>query len=252
MTLLEHSLERTIVICAPRAVVFHYFTDSERFASWWGAGSRIEARPGGGVFIRYPNGVTASGRVVELAEGESIVFTYGYDSGRPIPPGSSRVTIHLEDHPRGTRLKLRHEFADSTVRDDHVAGWRYQLALFANVAGNEAQASLADMADRWFAAWRENDAAAREALLRACVTETVMFQDAYGCTSGLEDLDAHIAAAQVHMPGVAIRRDGIPRHCQGTALIDWVVTGADGAPRGRGTSIFTLTPDGRIAGVVGL
>jgi len=42
------------------------------------------------------------------------------------------------------------------------------------------------------------------------------------------------------------------RHCQGTVLADWIASGADGAERGRGTNVFTLDPDGRIAGVVGL
>ena len=49
-------LEREITIGAPRETVFAYFTDSERFARWWGAGSRIDPRPGGEVEIRYPNG----------------------------------------------------------------------------------------------------------------------------------------------------------------------------------------------------
>ena len=40
---LEHSLERTVFIAATRATVFRFFTDSERFAAWWGAGSRKTA-----------------------------------------------------------------------------------------------------------------------------------------------------------------------------------------------------------------
>src|SRR5438477_11800544 len=52
-----HVLERTVLIRARARTVFRYFTDSERFAAWWGAGSAIEARPGGPVRIRYPSGV---------------------------------------------------------------------------------------------------------------------------------------------------------------------------------------------------
>ena len=33
---------------ADRETVFRYFTDSGRWAAWWGAGSTIDPRPGGG------------------------------------------------------------------------------------------------------------------------------------------------------------------------------------------------------------
>ena len=60
MNELSHELERTVTIRAERATVFRYFTDSERFAAFWGAGSRIDPRAGGDVHIRYPNGVVVT------------------------------------------------------------------------------------------------------------------------------------------------------------------------------------------------
>ena len=47
MNSLQHNLTRTIRIRAAREIVFGYFTDSARWANWWGAGSTIEAHPGG-------------------------------------------------------------------------------------------------------------------------------------------------------------------------------------------------------------
>ena len=112
MTSLPHRLDRTVVIRAPRDLVFRFFTDTPRWASWWGSGSSIDARPGGRMLIRYPGGVEASGEVVEVSPPERIVFTYGYVSGKPaIPPGGSRVTIHLDPHHDGTRVRLTHELA---------------------------------------------------------------------------------------------------------------------------------------------
>jgi uncharacterized protein YndB with AHSA1/START domain len=252
MTTLEHVLERAIVICARRATVFRYFTDSERFAEWWGAGSTIEGRPGGAVKIRYPNGVTASGTMLEVLPDERVVFTYGYDDPRkPIPPGGSRVTITLEDRPGGTLLTLRHELPDRATRDEHVAGWRYQLALFANVAAREQAADLAGLLDRYFAAWSEPDASLRGEELGAVATDDVTFKDAFACVAGRDDLLAHVSACQVHMSGVGLRRDGEVRLCQGTAIVEWVAATADGQARGRGTSVFELSPEGRIAKVVG-
>jgi uncharacterized protein YndB with AHSA1/START domain len=253
MNLEEHTLERSVLISATRRTVFSYFTDSRRFADWWGEGSSIEGRAGGALRIRYPNGATASGRVLELVPHERVVFTFGYDEpGKPIPPGGSRVTVTLEDRPRGTLLTLRHELADAAVRDQHVQGWRYQLALFANVAARDQHAGLAGLVDRYFSAWSEEDEARRQAELRATATEDVAFKDAFSCTEGLLDLAAHLAAARMHMPGVRLERDGEVRQCQGTAIVDWLARAADGQERGRGTNVFDLAPDGRITRVVGL
>jgi len=251
MTELVHALERAVVIRARRATVFRFLTDSERFARWWGAGSAIEAHPGGRVEIRYPNAVVALGQVLEVSPGERIDFTFGYASGEPLGPGASRVTIALSDHPHGALLELRHAFADSALRELHVGGWRYQLAVLANAVAAEQHAGLAEVVDRYFAAWAERDAARRSNALEACVTEDVEFRDAFGCTWGRGELEAHIAAVQQHLPGVTIARRGEPRQCQGMALADWTARGPDGSPRGTGTNVLQLAPDGRIARVVG-
>ena len=248
-----HALERSVLICATRRTVFSYFTDSKRFADWWGEGSSIEGTPGGSMRIRYPNGATASGQVVEVVPDERVVFTFGYDDpGKPIAPGGSRVTITLADRPRGTLLTLRHEVADASVRDLHVQGWRYQLALFANVAAREQHADLTGLVDRYFAAWNEEDGARRQEELGKTTSDDVTFKDAFSCTEGQGDLLAHLAAVRVHMPGVRLERTGEVRQCQGTAVVDWVAKTADGQERGRGTNVCELSPDGRMARVVGL
>ena len=228
MTPLDHVLDRTVTIAARRETVFRYFTDSERFAAWWGAGSGIEPKPGGAVRIHFPNGVVAGGEVVEIAPVERVVFTYGFASGQPVPLGASRVTITLEETARGTVVRLKHELPSAEVRDEHVQGWRYQLALFANVVAQEAHAGAAELADRFFALWRETDAGRRRAELEAIADPALAFRDPYSCTNGLDDLDAHVGAAQRFMPGVVLERAGEVRQCQGVALVDWVVRGPDG------------------------
>src|SRR6266536_345231 len=125
---LPHQLDRTVVIEAAPDVVFSFFTETPKWASWWGAGSTIDPWPGGAMKIRYPDGTEALGEVVEVRAPERIVFTYGYASGKMIPPGGSRVTIELEPFGAATRLLFTHEFADTATRDMHVQGWRYQLS----------------------------------------------------------------------------------------------------------------------------
>jgi uncharacterized protein YndB with AHSA1/START domain len=245
---LPYSLDRTVVIRATPDTVFRFFTDSARWAVWWGAGSTIDATPGGKVQIRHPNGVEVSGEVLEVAPEERLVFTYGYASGNPMPPGASRVTISLEPEKHGTRLHLRHDFSEAAARDLHIQGWRFQLSLFANVVANEAYAGARDAVDAWYHAWTIADPAELNATLARIATPSVRFRDRYSLLDGVEDLAAHIAAAQRFMPGVVLARKGEIRHCQGTVLSDWTVSGAQMS----GTSVFEFHPDGRIESVTGL
>ena len=249
---LPHPIERSLVIRAPRADVFRYFTDPARFARWWGEGSRIDGRVGGEVRIRYPGGVVARGEVTALEPDRRVAFTYGYENSHPeLPPGSSLVTIELLDDPDGTRLRFRHDLPDTKMRDAHVPGWRYHLAVFANVVANERHAGVAGTVDRWFEAWAETDAAARRALLAGCATDDVEVRDAHACLVGRDELHGHIANTHVHLPGLVMKRAGDVRPCQGTALVAWSASGPDGRPVATGTSVLRLTPDGRIAAAIG-
>jgi uncharacterized protein YndB with AHSA1/START domain len=250
---LEKTVERTILILAPRDTVFRYFTDPGRFAAWWGAGSTIEGRVGGRLQIRYPNGETASGEVLEIVPDEFIAFSYGYDSpGKPISPGGSRVTVALQSRRGGTLVTLRHEVSDTKTRDAHVAGWRHQMAVFSTVVAAEQHAGLAGTLDRWFGAWNARTPEERSAALDASVADDVEFRDAFGALFSREEVAAHLALVPIHMPGMTWKRAGEPRQCQGSGLVDWVAEGPDGAARARGTNVFTLAPDGRLARVTGL
>jgi uncharacterized protein YndB with AHSA1/START domain len=244
---------RTVIIRARRATVFRYFTDAARFAAWWGVGSRIDGRVGGEVHIRYPDGTTAGGQVLELVPDARVVLSYGYDGeGKPIPRGGSRVTITLADHPEGTRLDLVHEVHDAATAEEHLGGWRFQLSLFANVTAAEQHAALAPLCDRFLALWGEPDPERRARELGELCGDGVEFLDGYAALAGRNELLGHIAACRRFMPGVSLQRSGDVRHCQGTAVHDWTARAADGSARGQGTNVVTLAPDGRIARVVGI
>jgi uncharacterized protein YndB with AHSA1/START domain len=252
MTTLPHRLDRAIVIRAACETVFRFFTDSARWASWWGSGSTIDPRPGGKVLIRYPNAVEVSGEVLEVLAPERIVFTYGYASGTPIPPGGSRVTISLEPYQGGTRLLLAHEFADAAVRDHHVQGWRYQLAVFGNIVADEIHRDAATVVNGWFGAWSLTNDEERAQGLSRVATDAVQFRDRFSLTEGIADLSAHIAGTHRFMPGIRLEPRGQIVQCQGTALAPWVAVAADGQERMSGSNVFVLGPDGRIESVTGL
>src|SRR5579885_3364129 len=222
---LPHCLERTVVIHATRDTVFRYFTDSSRWSAWWGAGSTVDAQPGGKVYIRHPNGVETLGEVLEVCPPERMVFTYGYASGKPIAPGASRVTIVLEDHPAGTRLRLTHEVA------------------------NEVYAGGEGVIDAWFGVWAEPDAGKRAAILAGTVAPGIEFRDRFSLLEGPADLTAHIAAALRFVPGTRLQRRGDLRHGQATVLAEWIAVNQEGQTRGSGSSVFSLEPGGRIRAV---
>jgi uncharacterized protein YndB with AHSA1/START domain len=251
MIALAHRLDRSLVIRARRDTVFQFLIDTPRWAAWWGVGSTIDARPGGRVVIRHPNGVEASGEVLDVRDPERIVFTYGYVGGKPTPPGSSRVTIRLDSHPQGTLLQLTHEFADLDARDEHVQGWRFQVSLFANLIANTLNVEATSLVDRWFAAWGETDSGARERTLVEIAAPGIRFEDKFSCVEGIEELNAHLVAARRFMPGIHLERRGAVRHCQWHLLADWLAVGQDGETRGQGTNLFVLDADGRIEAITG-
>lgn len=248
---LNYKLDRSVVIQAKPDTVFRFFTDSARWAKWWGAGSSIEARVGGKVLIRNPGGIEVLGEILEIVPAKRIVFTYGFATGNPIRPGSSRVTISLEPCETGTRLHLLHEFPEVAVRDEHVQGWRYQLSLFANTVSDEVFAGAASVVDGWFEAWAATDAQARDAAFAKIAAPDVRFRDRFSLLDGLADLSAHAGASQRFMPGVRMKRKGEPRHCQGVILADWIASTPDGRDVMNGTNVFVLGLDGRIASATG-
>jgi len=238
---LAFSLNRTIEIRARRATVFSFFTDTVRFAKWWGGGSSIDPVVGGAVKIRYPDGSTASGEVKEIVPDRAIVFTYGYDDPKkPIAPGGSLVTVTLSDTAAGTRVDLRHDVADEATREQHILGWRHQLAVFAHVAAEYDPAVIA----AWFAAWKD------PAHLDAAVTPEVTFRDGNGCTTGIAELREHIEAARRFMPNISLEPIAAPLHEQGTVIADWAFV-RDGATIAEGRNVFRLDLDGKITDCVG-
>jgi hypothetical protein len=132
-----------------------------------------------------------------------------------------------------------------------VQGWRYQLSLFANVVANELYSASAVLVDRWFAAWSEPDGAARASACESILANDVSLRDRFSAIEGIADLLEHLAAVHRFMAGITMRRDGDVHHCQGTAIADWVASMADGTERARGTNVFILCPDQRIASITG-
>ncbi|MBZ5673508.1 MAG: SRPBCC domain-containing protein [Acidobacteriia bacterium] len=252
MKSLSYSVDRSILIEADRETVFGFFTDSARWATWWGAGSTVDPRPGGALRIQHSNGFVSEGEVLEIAAPERFVFTFSLQSERPIPAEESRVTIRLQQQEAGTLVRVTHEVADAVVAEQLVQGWRFHFSLFANAVANYVNAGAPDVVDAWFGLWTEPDAAAREATLNRIAARKVRFRDRYSRLDGIDDLVAHTGAAQRFMPGIGLERKGSIRHCQGTVLADWVARSSDGQEKMSGTSVFAFGPGLKIDSVTSL
>ena len=236
---LAHHLDRTITIEAPQDLVFQYFTANERWAAWWGPGSTIDARRGGRVYIRHPNGIEAGGEVLEVVRRNGSSSRYGFASGDPMPIGASRVEHHLERVGRGTRVRLHHDFAEATVRDHHVQGWRYQLSVFANVVLDHSTptrraASTLVLCMVGNRRRHANDGARGHRSAGRPHARPLQRRRRH------RDLSRHIGAAHKFMPGLQWKeRRGPP--LPGTwSLVDWIAKGPDGQQRAAGTNVFVL------------
>jgi uncharacterized protein YndB with AHSA1/START domain len=242
VTALPFSLERSIFIGAPPALVFSFFQDSALFARWWGAGSSVDPRVGGEVVIRFPNAVVVRGAFLELDPPRKVVFTYGYDDPtKPIAPGGSTVTVTLQPQTHGTLVTLSHALATPEVRDTHVQGWRHQLGQFSAAVGTVlAGEDLHARVDRLLTAWSAPDAAQRRAILEALVTPEVRLRERYGALDGLEEVVIHLGVLQRFFPGQAPQRVGDAVECHGRVLFQ---------SSGGGSWVLQLSGDGRVSDI---
>lgn len=248
---LPFAVDRSILIQADVETVFSFFTDPARWATWWGAGSTVDPRVGGAIRIRHSNGFESTGEVLEIVPLQRFVFTYSLQAAKPVPPEESCVTLRVEPRGSGTLVSVTHQVADAAVRDLLPQGWRFHLSLFANAVANLVHANAPALIDSWFALWTEPDATARTATLQRIAAKDIHFNDRYSCLTGISEIETHIGASQRFMPGVALERRGEVRHCQGTALADWVAL-KDGNQLMAGTNVFLLGPEGKFASVTGI
>lgn len=249
---LPYPVNRTILIEASQEIVFSFFTNPERWAAWWGAGSTVDPRLGGAIKIRHSNGFESFGEVLEIDAPNRFVFTYSLQTDRIVPPEESRVTLTLEPRGTSTLVSVLHEVAHKVVSELLPQGWRFHFSLFANAVADLMNAKAPAIAKTWFALWDETDMARRVATLHEIANENVRFHDRYSCLDSINEVAIHIGASQKFMPGIRLEQQGPLRHCLGTALADWVVRNKDGNELMSGTNVFVFGPQGKLASVTGV
>ncbi len=124
-------------VAAPPEKVFAYFTDAEKWMAWQGTEAQLELRPGGIWRVNVTGEGFASGRVVEVVENQRVVFTWGWEHGPPVAPGSTTVVIELYPDAEGTTIRLTHRDLPDDQRDIHRQGWEHYVARLAAVADGQ-------------------------------------------------------------------------------------------------------------------
>jgi uncharacterized protein YndB with AHSA1/START domain len=75
----------------------------------------------------------ASGRVVEVVANERVVFTWGWEQGPPVAPGSTSVAIDLVPDGDGTLIRLTHTGLPPDLIEIHRSGWERYVSRLAAV-----------------------------------------------------------------------------------------------------------------------
>jgi uncharacterized protein YndB with AHSA1/START domain len=131
-------VRREIQIAAPPATVFAFLTDPEKILSWMGAEATSEAHPGGIYLVKGVGGDAhraARGAFREVVPVHRLAYSFGWEGGQEVPPGSSLIEIDLIDRDPGTLLRMTHSGLPNEEQcARHAAGWAHYLGRLATAA----------------------------------------------------------------------------------------------------------------------
>ena len=101
-------VQREIQIAAQPATVFAFLTDPEKIVSWMGAEATTEAHPGGLYLVKGigARAGVARGAFREVVPVHRLAYSFGWEGGEEVPPGSSLIEIDLVDRDSGTLLRM--------------------------------------------------------------------------------------------------------------------------------------------------
>lgn len=133
-----HTIEKTVVLRAPRSRVWQALTKAEEFATWFRA--RIEGAFEPGAMVKatstYPGHEDATWemRIEEMVPETLFAFIWPQDGEQKDPATWNRVEFRLEEVAEGTRLtmvesgfdRLPPERRDAVIRDNE-GGWTLQM-----------------------------------------------------------------------------------------------------------------------------
>jgi len=134
-------VQREIQIAAPPATVFAFLTDPQKIVSWMGLEASTEPLPGGLYFLKgfgSDHARAARGAFREVVPVHRLAYSFGWEGGEEVPPGSSLVEIDLIDKDSGTLLRMVHSGLPNAAQcASHDRGWAHYLGRLALVAAGQ-------------------------------------------------------------------------------------------------------------------
>jgi uncharacterized protein YndB with AHSA1/START domain len=129
-------VRREVQIAAPPATVFAFLTDPQKILRWMGTEATLEPHPGGIYLVNVTGEDVARGKFTEVIPVHRLAYSFGWDGGEEVPPGSSLVEIDLIDHdPDGTLLHMTHSgLPNAASCANHEHGWTHYFARLAEAA----------------------------------------------------------------------------------------------------------------------
>jgi len=130
-------VRREIQIAAPAATVFAFLTDPEKIVSWMGAEASTELHPGGLYLVKdvRERGHVARGAFREVVPVHRLAYSFGWEGGQEVPPGSSLIEVDLIDRDGGTLLRMTQSGLPNEAQcASHARGWAHYLARLAIAA----------------------------------------------------------------------------------------------------------------------
>jgi uncharacterized protein YndB with AHSA1/START domain len=135
MTVEERSaIQRETRVHARAETIFALLTDPAKYVRWKGALASLDPRPGGIYRVQFNSRDIVRGTYVEVVPNQRLVFTWGWEGGGPVPPGSSTVEITLTPDGDHTLVRVVHRDLPDDVRDAHTQGWDLYLSRLAIAA----------------------------------------------------------------------------------------------------------------------
>ena len=121
-------VRREVQVAAPPATVFAFLTDPDKILRWLGTEVTAEPHPGGIYLVNVQGKHRARGQFTEVVPVHRLAYSFGWEGGEKVPPGSSLVEIDLIDEAGGTLVRFTHSgLPDLEECESHDKGWAYYL-----------------------------------------------------------------------------------------------------------------------------
>ena len=126
---------RELDIAAPPATVFAFLTDPDKILRWMGTEATVEPHVDGLYLVNVTGKDVAEGRFTEVIPVHRLAYSFGWQGGEKVPPGSSLIEIDLVERGSGTLLRVTHSgLPDAETCAAHEHGWVHYFGRLAVAA----------------------------------------------------------------------------------------------------------------------